>query len=107
MSTVLCVLRPCLTVFTKREGVFHPYLPQHFAGFGRLSVDRKNEDKGEVTTDFALQHTLLCRLMVYSRVTTSAMAERCFLPVCWTLDISVERKGKLLELKFVAEEDSR
>lgn len=57
-----------------------------------MRVDRKNEGKGEVTTDFALQHTLLCRLMVYSRVTTSAMAERCFLPVCWTLDISVEEK---------------
>lgn len=34
------------------------------------------------------QRTLLCRLMVYSRDTTSAMAERCFLPVVWTLDIS-------------------
>ena len=36
-----------------------------------------------------LQRTLLCRLMVYSRVTTSAMAERCFFWV-WTLDISNE-----------------
>lgn len=36
---------------------------------------------------FQMQHTLLCRLMVYSRDTTSAMAERVFLPVL-TLDIS-------------------
>ena len=37
----------------------------------------------------SVQRTLLCRLMVYSRVTTSAMAERVFLPVVLTLlDIS-------------------
>lgn len=49
---------------------------------------------------FALQHTLLCKLMVYSRVTTSEMAERCFLPVCWTLDISDEEiKGQLSSAK--------
>lgn len=33
----------------------------------------------------SVQRTLLCRLMVYSRVTTSAMAERVFLPVVLTL----------------------
>ena len=37
---------------------------------------------------YHFQRTLLCRLMVYSRDTTSAMAERVFLPV-WTLDISI------------------
>lgn len=34
-----------------------------------------------------VQHTLLCRLIVYSRDTTSAMAERPFFPAL-TLDIS-------------------
>ena len=37
-----------------------------------------------------VQHTRLCRLMVYSRDTTSAIAER-LLPVL-TLDISVEKR---------------
>lgn len=36
-----------------------------------------------------VQRTLLCMLMVYSRVTTSAMAERVFLPVLTGADISV------------------
>lgn len=52
------------------------------------SIDDDHEKCG--SSSVMLQRTLLCRLIVNSRVTTSAMADRVFLPAVWTLDISVE-----------------
>lgn len=56
---------------------------------GNRSQVESNCDESQVQVFGCVQRTLLCMLMVYSRVTTSAMAERVFLPVLTGADISV------------------